>query len=273
MSQNALPNTNADWRGHSAHVMILPYIEQANIYAQYDMNAWAWWDSGKGAHMVSGGKVGLQRLPAFWCPSNSATISFPGCSYPVCEGNNSGMYNDGVVNGFQAIKNNGMFNLRVPVRMGDVTDGTSNTIMAGEQLLSGTVPTKDNLVNLHQAVAIPAGWDGTILTQAQLDDWGTRCTAGTTIRSETGRYWTPGVHEQTVFNTLLPPNSKYANCTAHCGGCAPDGPAMLGARSLHTGGVQVVLGDGSVRFVSENVDYLTWQRLGSRNDGNVLGEF
>ncbi len=279
-SQMGATTGTADWRGHSAHVMILPYIEQAPLYALYDMNVWAWWDGGRvgrdgtNHHMVSAGRAGLTRIPAFLCPSNSATIGFPGCSYPVCEGANSGMFNDGVAGGYVATKENGIFNIRTPVRIGDITDGTTNCIMAGEQLLSTTVPTLDRIINLRQAVAIPSGWDGTFLTQAQLDDWGGRCNASSNAqRTETGRYWNPGIHEQSVFNTLLPPNSKYGNCTAHCSGCAPDGPAMLGARSLHTGGVQVLLADGSVRFVSENVDYLTWQRLGSRNDGNVLGDF
>ena len=43
--------------------------------------------------------------------------------------------------------------------------------------------------------------------------------------------------------------------------------------SGHTGGVQVLLGDGSARFLSDNVDLLTLRRLSTRNDGQVLGEF
>ena len=280
-SQLGATTGTADWRGHSAHVMILPYIEQAALYSQYEMDIHAWWDGGKigvdgTAHhnVQNANRAGMKRLTAFICPSNSASISFPACSYPVSEGNNAGMFNDGVAGGATAIKQNGIFNIQISVKMGDITDGTTNVIMAGEQLLSGTVPTLDRVVNLRQGVAIPAGWDGTFLTQAQMDDWGNRCTtSGSGQRTETGRYWCPGVHEQSVFNTLLTPNSKYQNCTAHCVGCAPDGPAMLGARSLHTGGVQVLLADGSVRFVSDNVDYMTWQRLGARNDGSPLGEF
>ncbi len=43
--------------------------------------------------------------------------------------------------------------------------------------------------------------------------------------------------------------------------------------SSHTGGAQVVLGDGSVRFLSENLNGTVWENLGQRNDGNVIGEF
>lgn len=45
------------------------------------------------------------------------------------------------------------------------------------------------------------------------------------------------------------------------------------ARSFHSGGAQFVLADGSVRFISENVDKTTYNRLGDRADGQPLGEF
>ncbi|HIE95480.1 MAG TPA: DUF1559 domain-containing protein, partial [Fuerstia sp.] len=43
--------------------------------------------------------------------------------------------------------------------------------------------------------------------------------------------------------------------------------------SFHTGGIQVGLGDGSIRFVSENLDFGTLQKMCSMNDGETLGEF
>ena len=46
-----------------------------------------------------------------------------------------------------------------------------------------------------------------------------------------------------------------------------------GFKSDHTGGAQFVLCDGAVRFISENIDYGTYQRLGSRRDGLTIGEF
>ncbi len=44
-------------------------------------------------------------------------------------------------------------------------------------------------------------------------------------------------------------------------------------KSQHVGGAQFLLGDGSVRFISENIDYNNYQRLGGRADGNTIGEF
>ena len=47
----------------------------------------------------------------------------------------------------------------------------------------------------------------------------------------------------------------------------------MGYKSRHSGGAQLLLGDGGVRFVSENIDYMTYQRLGDRHDGQVVGDF
>ena len=44
-------------------------------------------------------------------------------------------------------------------------------------------------------------------------------------------------------------------------------------KSRHPGGAQFLLGDGSVHFLSENIDYITYQKLGDRRDGQVIGEF
>jgi len=42
---------------------------------------------------------------------------------------------------------------------------------------------------------------------------------------------------------------------------------------MHVGGGHFTMADGSVRFISENINYTTYQSLGGRADGNVLGEF
>jgi prepilin-type N-terminal cleavage/methylation domain-containing protein len=268
---------NEDWRGNGPHVGILPFIDQTPLYNTYNFNINAYWNT---PHNTSAANSpGRQAIPGYRCPSDPVVKSdgtgrLPGNNYPVCEGANGGMFNDGVAGGYNASKTNGIFTMRVPVTFASITDGTSNTIMAGEQALAGGGGTISSLAGLRQGIAIPSGWDGTFLTQVQVDDWGSRAAASTTnIRQDTGDYWNAGVHQQSTFNTLFQPNSKYPNVTAHCAGCAPDGPAVIPARSYHTGGVHVLLGDGTVRFVSDNIDLTTWQRLGARNDGQVLGEF
>jgi hypothetical protein len=57
------------------------------------------------------------------------------------------------------------------------------------------------------------------------------------------------------------PNPKYPACTPWS-----NWNLAWGFRSLHAGGAQFLLGDGSVQFFSENIDYKTYQKLGGRND-------
>jgi hypothetical protein len=49
--------------------------------------------------------------------------------------------------------------------------------------------------------------------------------------------------------------------------------AIVTSRSYHVGGVQVALVDGSARMISENIDLDVWRGLGTRNGGEVSGEF
>lgn len=48
---------------------------------------------------------------------------------------------------------------------------------------------------------------------------------------------------------------------------------VYAARSRHTGGVNVVLGDGSVRFVTDSIQPATWQSLSTRAGGEVVGDY
>jgi hypothetical protein len=50
-------------------------------------------------------------------------------------------------------------------------------------------------------------------------------------------------------------------------------PVTAGFSSWHTGGAQFVLGDGTVRFLSENIDPIIFTNLMRRSDGRTIGEF
>ena len=47
----------------------------------------------------------------------------------------------------------------------------------------------------------------------------------------------------------------------------------MGFKSRHNSGAHFLLGDGVVKFINQNIDYQTYQRLGDRRDGKVVGEF
>ena len=67
------------------------------------------------------------------------------------------------------------------------------------------------------------------------------------------------------WNANLPINPR--NCS-HWGNYSTD----QGFKSMHKGGAQFAFCDGSVQFLSENIDYITYQRLGDRRDGEPIPE-
>ena len=78
------------------------------------------------------------------------------------------------------------------------------------------------------------------------------------------------------FATTCPIN--YKNCENEPGynaSCSASNAwsCDMGFKSQHTGGAQFVFGDGSVHFLSETIDYVTYQKLGDRRDGQTIGAY
>jgi prepilin-type N-terminal cleavage/methylation domain-containing protein/prepilin-type processing-associated H-X9-DG protein len=71
---------------------------------------------------------------------------------------------------------------------------------------------------------------------------------------------------QTLYDHGYTPNSPVIDCISTSAN-------WKGARSSHSGGVNLLLCDGSVRFVANSVDADTWQSLGSRRGGELLGDY
>jgi prepilin-type processing-associated H-X9-DG protein len=66
----------------------------------------------------------------------------------------------------------------------------------------------------------------------------------------------------------LSPNSLKFDC-----GNTSNNAGLTAARSRHTGGVHILLCDGSTRFVSDNIDMVTWQAIATKSGGEVIGDF
>ena len=139
------------------------------------------------------------------------------------------------------------------VKMRDITDGTSNTIMVGEyqpkyeERFPGTSP-----------VGTP-GWGG----------WSATATgAYQSMTTIIPINWPIDDNANCGYNTWGQPANQGDPLHAH-----DNFAVSWGFRSLHTGGAQFVFADGSVHFLSENIDHKTYQHLGCRHDGQVIGQF
>ncbi len=140
--------------------------------------------------------------------------------------------------------NNGMLLHNELTRMRDAVDGTSNTIMIAEQ--SGQVGTSDIRAGYY------GGYSGTSFANPV-----------TSSNPGGGDSWSAG---------LTGVQYKINSPTTAGGSNSPyDANTVL--NSFHTGGIHVLLSDGSVRFISNNIDFNTMANLCSRNDGVPVGDF
>ncbi|MFO0957158.1 MAG: DUF1559 domain-containing protein [Isosphaeraceae bacterium] len=144
----------------------------------------------------------------------------------------------------------------------DVRDGLSYTAFASEKLRGRSSATTidprremvvatelghspDDMVDACRAqVGMPRGFD-----------------------PRSGLSWFTGSLSHTAYNHALNPNDTVPDFIIY--GVAPVA-GILGARSLHPGGVQLAMGDGSVRFVSNQISHPVWRALGTRNGGEVV---
>ncbi|MBA3313277.1 MAG: DUF1559 domain-containing protein [Planctomycetaceae bacterium] len=255
-----------DWRGFGPHAMLLPFLEATPVYGRLDFKRWA-------LDGASNDALGQTQFPVFLCPSDHQPRDDPGVNYALCLGTNIGFQNDGVT--LKAAEQNGVITGTVPVRFANVTDGTSNVILASEQIVGGFGDRQGRLADYRYAPgSIPAGMPNAFPEEGQLLAWGVICSAAERKSPRVARHWHRGLPGQTTFNTLLPPNSPIPNCSNHCAdGCDSDGPGLFAARGRHPGGVHTLMTDGSVRWADDGIGLGVWHRLGARNDGETVGEF
>ncbi len=268
----AAPGSNgSEWGGNSVHTMLLPYIDQATVYNQYNLNMYSYQSPNRSATPPGPGDT---NIATFICPSDSNP---PGAA----PGQNTFVWSTGPNLGWDGTLTNGSvvgpFHMHVSIGIRDVTDGTSNTIAAAEIIRGDNNAAVFNpLQDFVRAVALPTAWV-TKPTQAQLVAYDAACkahgaaTAGDAI-SYAGFHWASPMMYDTMFNTVSPPNGYQACHT--CTGCgAGDGQGVWPARSRHTGGATHLMCDGSVRFISNNVDINTYQSIGSINGNETVGDF
>lgn len=259
--------------GHTLHFFLLPYIEQTALWNTFNVNV------PKNNIATTPGKLSGTRVPIFLCPTDFGTSNSDGVypytgsgtpptqyygatSYRI-NGGTRAQYatsstNDGV---FMAIGAGAQKAATAPigtcVRIGDIQDGTSNTILFGEMY--------------H----IDPNFDTYTPTPPN-------CNSGSTIETWSRWYAPSGSAGQSnIFvGAFAPINYRIPFKLGDPGApttCTPwytyQDMRLTSISSGHTGGAQVALSDGSVRFLSNSLNQTTLTYLCTRNDGQVLGEF
>jgi prepilin-type N-terminal cleavage/methylation domain-containing protein/prepilin-type processing-associated H-X9-DG protein len=299
-------NVGAGWGAWSAHSMMLPYMEQSPISNSLNFNIVSE-SNNNNEDLIQ--LTGIQRaISTFLCPSTevvsypqwsggpaSVTYQLPGNCYFASVGSGLNQYGPSPYAELPvgSAAPNGMFQVfGPPIGMNSVTDGTSNTIAIGEWITGSSRGGWTSTFTLPQDVVILIGLNnlppGATAGSAQLlmpagggglNVWLRQCAAQQTADiasgnwlNELGQDWNVGLFFHTMGNVLIGPNAPYPNCAVFPGDVGDTDVTWghYGLSSHHPGGCNVLMTDGSVRFLKTSVNQLTLWSLGSRAQGEVI---
>ncbi|MFN3189442.1 MAG: DUF1559 domain-containing protein [Aureliella sp.] len=276
----------------SSLVRLLPFIEQTNAFNQFRTELG--FENAPIPDTHPNWPIANLDLPIYLCPSDP----FAGTNGSLNAGNVNYVVNFGwpiestgpggtrPISGTNFHKPNGFISYIYPnayndrtqangnpvisvTRFGDFSDGTSNTAAFSEMLIhpgvtttggdldlrrenlffgtSRFAQTQEELYQSCRALDVPPDFFSRYRGSSWANTWGNVCT---------------------TYQHLMPPNTK--NCYHSSDWWNSNFKSSAG--SMHTGGVQLLLTDGSVHFISDGVDELTWWAYGSRNGGEVSND-
>jgi prepilin-type N-terminal cleavage/methylation domain-containing protein/prepilin-type processing-associated H-X9-DG protein len=264
----------------SIAAMILPYVEQANKFNlfnfDFDVNSDAKIDPSVPGTFTNG-PARAQDVPYFLCPSDPSANSYPAfpapgdsgrLSYHGSHGASSNVRNGTGIGGvFSMPFTNGQ--VMKGYALLAITDGTSNTAMFAEVMRATqqhNSTTLDNTTVLRHTT-----WNDTNGTA--LPPCATGSEAGSRLYYSGHQYYRALPFLQTYSHTLPPNwNRKVPSGQQryNCGNASDLNQMHISASSYHTGGVNLCMADGSVRFVRDSINFTSWQAMGTRANGEVF---
>jgi len=275
------PGDYGGWTDWSAFAMMLPYMEQTAIYNSINFN----WLGGYGQGGAINSTAWNSKIASLLCPSDgnagaTGTVNYRGSIGTTTNPSQYWGWSTGIPT------STGVFTYLNNYGIQDITDGTSNTVAFSETLVGDptTSPGKRSIsvtgvsgasvgqyADAWQASTVPMTPGANVLSALQACT--TSFQSGSNLSNATAQRWGWGAMTMTLFNTIVPPNSKqYAwnSCRSSCGGCGPDDSTFSNAQSNHPGGCNTAFADGSVRFVKDTVSMGIWWSIGTKSDGEVV---
>jgi prepilin-type N-terminal cleavage/methylation domain-containing protein len=247
----------------TALVYMLPYFEQGNKFAQ--------WDLTQSALAAPNTAARTQDPPILRCPSDPAAAFFTDVVNGVTEQQGRTNYHPNFGTSADWLNANtatqGAFRASnapfIGFTLESFSDGTTNTALYAE-IRRGNQQTTQNAYFTVATRAPHPTWDANATADlAPIPE----CATMATPTDATGlQYWRGSVVWTSMYTHTVPPNYKGNDCVRSVG----LNKGHLAARSYHTGGVNVVRGDGSTTFVRDSVDFNAWKAFGTRSGGEVL---
>jgi prepilin-type N-terminal cleavage/methylation domain-containing protein/prepilin-type processing-associated H-X9-DG protein len=279
-----LPNSpgnggQSGWSDWSAQAMFIGYMEQTAIYNSCNFSWAPEWGGTQG--YATNSTAYLTKINTFLCPSdgNAGQNGFNN-SYAGSVGTSTTGYPGGGGNGGSPSGSSGIFGYQFNYTISQVTDGTSNTIAFSEWIVNnplGRPPGRSTQQSGLQATGYldvnMIGTNALTLVQQDIAQCNTAFTTGGQIGNGPGITWATGAMGYTLFNTIVPPNGGGTIRWAACrNGCCPQSQHAdyNNAASNHSGGVNVLMGDGSCKYIKNSISWPTWWALGTRGDGETI---
>ena len=255
-----LPNGIVQNRNLSPHARLLPFLEQGDLWERIDL---AQTGNGVGnGESAPTSNVNADLLhwgvTAFECPAD--VVPPGGTSYRMCLGTGPGRGASP-----PHVKNGARFGVATQAgcRLQSITDGLSTTACFSERVVGDhdtgrydpwrdrmivqaaapTVTTPDAMLHICESAGVP--------TDKHI--------------SFDGSTWLLTAYHMTLYDHVLPPNSRIPDCSGSS--------QAITARSHHPGGVHVLFCDGGVRFVSASYDLAAWRAIASIDGGETVVGF
>ena len=276
------------WLGHfSVHCHILPYMEQENAYSAMNFSV------KNNPRILMVGAVNSPNFTAyalaqeaFLCPSDANTTR-GGIS------ENNYRYNFGGSTPFagavsttnqtdRSALGNGAFTIGQCFRAADFFDGLGNTAMFSEHTKGSLVP-RWSVPTSVDLITSPIRVVGVL---PNIDAMYTACLNAPRVADpfnmmmENGRFptnsdfsngWPFAWYFSALYNHVGTPNWPGIDCGSFSAiSNTPAEHAIVAARSMHSGGVNMLSGDGSVRFFQDGVDLTVWRAIGTRSGGEQI---
>ena len=263
------PGTYAVDHGLSAHAQMIGFMGETALYNALN---YCWGMDASTACGPIQSTVYNTVVKEFLCPSdpnagstalNSYNDSVGTTTYPPATQSTS--------------YSTGLFTFWYSYGIRDCSDGTSNTIAFSESLVGDGTTNYTRANGVVQITSIPA----TSLVLDASVSW-TAVLAGLNVCNSTwkaqsgklnaghGNYWIHGTKAQTLFDTVLTPNSKLYPWAVCSNGAIGDSE-WVKACSNHPGGANFLFGDGSVKFLKDSINQQTYWALGTRARSEVIG--
>ncbi|HVW02603.1 MAG TPA: DUF1559 domain-containing protein [Planctomycetaceae bacterium] len=273
---NLVPGSNFNYSAGNWGVLayLNPYLDQSNVYNLMNLTAPTYASTAPYniADPNNAVAVGI-TVPMFLCPSdrgqpvalNAYGVNQLGpTNYAACQG--SGLNSQGGAPG-SPYNADGVFFANSGISFGGITDGSSNTVAMAESLLGegaqtfGGTPAGD----IHRTYA----W----LEVDTLSDSQCASPGGFNVQYPLGFAWFSGEMRCGAYNHYYGPNPPNWDCVSNAPSLGFTAIGWRAARSMHVGGAQILLCDGSVRFVSNNIYLPTWRALATRSGGEVVSQY